>query len=661
MTQESPGEGLHIRLLGELAVYSQGEACPLPASRKCRALLTWLVLNPRSHRREALCELLWADTDDPRGGLRWALSKLRGNLGDALVADRESVALDADAFNSDLGALQNLLLTDTPDPDQLREAEAALDGGYLPGIDCDGNPVFEQWLETERNQLRQSHLDVLARLQQACADDPTMRLVFARRRVGLDPLDTAANLDLCQALLVREGMASARRQLDRAREQLRDEKMDDAPLLQGWLGLSGQASGAVQTFDIQTDSSGPVADIEIALPELPSKPSVAVLGFDDIGEPSVLSVGLTADLISRLSRLSGLFVIARGSSTQFDPARTSYQEVGRRLGVRYLVHGSAQQQGNRIRLHAELVDAASGAQLWSESWDRTRDDLFEVQDELAGAIVSAVEPEIERAEYNRASLKPPESLDAWENFHMALWHSFRFTAGDTERANSFLARALELDPQFSRAHAAMSLVHFSRAFLNASDDIDREIAMAHATAQESVSLDGRDAMGHWSLGRAHLLSHEHDLAMASMDDALLVNPNNAQGHYAKGYIGFHAGEDVSILQNLDMAQRLSPFDPLTFAITSARALTLAASGQTEEAARWALRATRQPNAHFHIFTIAAICLELTGRREDALAQLAMAHERHPGYTREVFFRSFPHRDPVRRALLEGALTRLGMP
>jgi TolB-like protein len=398
----------------------------------------------------------------------------------------------------------------------------------------------------------------------------------------------------------------------------------------------------------------------IAAPTVLGKPSVAVLGFEDIGEPGVLSVGLAADLIGRLSRLAGLFVIARASSMQFRPGGTSFSEVGRKLGVRYLVQGTVQRHGKRIRLHVELVEAEQGRQVWSESYDRARDDLFLLQDELADAVVSALEPAIERAEYERASLKPPESLDAWENYHMALWHSFRFTAEDTLRANDYLKRALAEDPRFSRAHAAMSLVHFSRAFLDASADPGQDIAAALASAEQSVGLDGRDAMGHWSLGRAQFLSQQHDLALDSIDRALQVNPNYAQGHYARGFVGFHAGEDEQTLLELDTARRLSPFDPLMFAMTSSRAMTLALGGQVEEGAQLAVSATQQPNAHFHIFAIAAACLEMAGQHERAMEQMAKAKARHPGYSVEVFFRSFPHKLAARRQLLDASLRRAGL-
>ena len=657
VTMTNTSLSIQIKLLGGLAVSVDGQTRELPASRKCRGLLAWMLSNAGPHRRETLCELLWSDTDDPRAGLRWALTKLRPLLGDALVTDRHTVWVDRGALSVDLLQLeQGLSSAAGASPDDLQRWESRLREGYFPGLDCDGNPAFGQWLATERTRLQELHLNLLKRLRNTAEPDSAVALAYARRRVGVDPLDVEANLDLCACLLVQEGIASARKHLESARSHLRRAQLDDANLLAGWLRLSGE-----HALSYQRASASAQPTPSLPEPALPPKPSVAVLGFEDIGEPNVLSVGMTADLISRLSRLGGLFVIARASSTRFDPATSSFPEIGSRLGVRYLVHGAVQQHRQQIRLRVQLVEASQSRQIWSEVYDRSRDDLFLLQDELTGAIVSAIEPEIERAEYARANLKPPESLDAWENYHMALWHSFRFTAQDTERASVFLKRALEQDPGFSRAHAAMSLAHFSRAFLNASDDIDRDISRALAYAEQSVGLDVRDAMGHWSLGRAQFLLRQHDLALDSLDRALQVNPNYAQGHYARGFVGYHAGEDEQILRELDIAQRLSPFDPLMFAITSSRALTMSVHGDLEEAARWAVSATLQPNAHFHIFAVAAICLELAGQREQASQQLAKALQRHPGYSREVFFRSFPHKQEERRQVMDDALRRLGLP
>jgi tetratricopeptide (TPR) repeat protein len=243
---------------------------------------------------------------------------------------------------------------------------------------------------------------------------------------------------------------------------------------------------------------------------------------------------------------------------------------------------------------------------------------------------------------------------------MALWHSFRFTAADTHRAQHFLRRSLEQDPDFPRAHAAQSLVHFSRAFLHSSEDFDREVALALASAGTSIDLDGRDAMGHWSLGRAQFLHGDHDLSLESLDRALLANPNYAQGHYARGFVRAHSGIAATALPELDTAQRLSPFDPLLFAMKSSRAISMAIQGDYEEAALWAVRGTLEPNAHFHIYAVAAACLELAGRHDEASRQIGIACSIFPDYSQRQFFRSFPYKQAQHRQLMAGALTRAGL-
>ena len=274
---------------------------------------------------------------------------------------------------------------------------------------------------------------------------------------------------------------------------------------------------------------------------------------------------------------------------------------------------------------------------------------------LAQALHATLSPE-EEASIKRALTN---NLDAWENYHLALWHNFRFTARDTELAHNYLQRALQLDENFGRAHAAMSLMHFSRAFLDASENVDSDIAMALESAERSVDLDGRDAMGHWSLGRAHFLLRQHDLALLSVERALQSNPNYAQGHYAMGFIGTHAGVPDA-LPELDVARRLSPYDPLLFAMESSRALNLVTQEKYHDAVHWAVRATVEPNAHFHIFAIAAACLELDERHDEAGRYARLALEKHPGYSRKVFFQSFPYKLAHHRQRIYDALGRAGL-
>jgi tetratricopeptide (TPR) repeat protein len=241
-----------------------------------------------------------------------------------------------------------------------------------------------------------------------------------------------------------------------------------------------------------------------------------------------------------------------------------------------------------------------------------------------------------------------------------MWHSFRFTAADIDQADALLLRAIALDPQFARAHAGLSFSLFSRVFLDGSKDREGDLARAVDLARTSVSLQPRDSMGHWSLGRALLLSGEHDQALASIDRALIANPNYAQGHYARGFVEAHSNLGDAAVQDLDMAHRLSPFDPMVFAMMSCRAISLAVTGRHAESADWAQRATREGNAHFHIHAIAAACLQLAGRQDDAKACVAQTLELHPGYNVAVFQRSLPHKSAADQRLIGEALRAAGM-
>jgi TolB-like protein/DNA-binding SARP family transcriptional activator len=652
---------IDITLLGEPCVRMNGAVLPLPASRKTRALLVFLAMEPRAHSREALCDLLWCSNDDPRAGLRWSLTKLRPLLGDSLVADRRHVTLRLDAVATDLAqlraALDMPLTTTSP---RLEQFEAALHTGYLPGIDCRESASFELWLESQRASLRKLHEKVLWRLCESTSGDAAKSIGYARKRVAINHVDVEACLALIAMLLKYEGRNSARQCFEHCRERLQRAHIDDSLLMRGWRTAS-------QSPPVRAASSGYEQGNEKRLhiqsaPQLPEKPSLAVLGFGDVarGNNSLVATGLTADLITRLSRVGGLFVIALASAAKFSELDYSFPEIGRLLGVRYLIHGSSQQHNARLRVNVELIEAKQAKVVWAESFNRSMDDIFLLQDELADAIVSAVEPEIERAEYERARIKPPENLDAWENYHMALQHSFRFTARDTEVAANYLRRALRQDPHFSRAHAMQSLTHFSRAFLNNADNVDAEVQFALASAERSVCLEARDAMGHWSLGRAQFLSCQHDLAISSLDRALQANHNYALGHYAKGFVGSHSGLFDTAIPSLERAERLSPFDPLLFAMKSSRAVSLVAQGDYQQAAAWAVRATLEPNAHFHIHAIAAACLQLAGRHEDAKLALASTLARHPGYSRKIFFRSFPNKNADQERVFSDALLSAGL-
>ena len=658
---------LQVQLLGELLVVRDGVATALPQSRKTRGLLAYLTLAERPLRRDELCELLWDTPGDPRAALRWSLTKLRPVLrvgaDTALKADRDCVSLDSSSLSVDLLEIRTLMCRHPHEiPDQLLiEYEKRLAGGCLNGLDDVGSRRFQLWLEAERKSSMELHRSIITELIPRASLSPTERLQLAGKRVALDPLHDASNVEHLNMILRTSGFREARQAFYKAREYYRREKQDDSALTAAWVSIAP----SVHAGDDRDEPDLPATaadDVAARTIEVPDKPSLAVLDFRDLGsDGAVLAQGLTADLNSRLAQLPSLFVIARQSTARIELQRLTPRQVGARLGVRYLVSGSIQRAKQRVRTTVTLTDAADESELWSEHYDRPLDDIFQVQDDITNAVIAAIEPAIERAEMQRALLKPPESLSAWEYFHRGLWHCFRFTAGDNEIAHQLFLHALSLDPHFSRAFAGISFTHYSRAFLNAVPDVDEEIVRALEAGTRSVGFDGRDAMGHWALGRALYLSREHDEALAAIDRALVLNPSYAQGHYAKGFIGIHAGLDHASVPSLDMAQRLSPFDPLLFAMKSSRGISLANQGKYDEAAAWAIRATHEPNAHFHIYAIAAACLELAGRPADARNNARWVIERQPRYSVEVFRRSFPHKYEAAREPMLAALARAGIP
>jgi TolB-like protein len=637
---------LHLRVLGDVALSCHGAPRALPRSRKTRALLAYLAVEARAVSREALCDLLWDSAADPRAALRWSLSKLRPLLatpdGQALRADARSVSIDPGLLTVDLA--QARALGDQPridvDDARLGAIEMALAAGCASGLDVLRCIAYQLWLDGQREAVRQVHRRVLDE-QSRRAGSPAAALATARKRVALDPLDTEANERLLAHSVEVDGHARARAALEAMRARYRAEGLPDHALVASWRGME----------------PAPALD-------LPDKPSIAVLGFTDLGGHAagpVFAEGLAADLTHTLGRSRGLFVTARASAARLYTRAADLSRAAQLLGVRYVVHGSTQRLARRVRVSVTLADAPRNQVLWSEHFDRALGDVFALQDEVSAAIAAAIEPEIGRAEAERVRLKPPEDLSAWECYHRAMWHCYRFTAAHTEQAHALLQRALALEAGFARAHAGLSFTHYSRAFLDAVPAPDAQIALALEHGQQSVDLDPRDAMGHWTLGRAQFLAREHDQALQCVGQSLRLNPNFAQGHYALGFIRAHAGVPAQALPELAAAERLSPLDPLLFAVEGTRAISLAIEGQYDKAAAWSVRATGEPNAHFHMAAVAAACLALAGRETEARAFAQRACRDHPGYSIQVFERSFPHKRAAHRELLAQALRSVGVP
>lgn len=655
---------MEIYLLGTPQVRVGDAVIELPKSRKARALLAMLALERAGHSRSAICGAIWPDTSDPRADLRWALSKLRGVLGaEAVETAGDVVRLDAARVRVDVWELEALLGSDqAPAMEILEPFAERVRADVLEGFDTASGGDVDLWLESRRQALQRLQQRLLANLMERLQDRPEDALILARRRLSLDPLNESANVALLKLSMTVGGRQRAQADLEQARKRFREAGLSDAELLAAWRRLSAPGKPAVRETEgapaATPADGGALAEIW----EPPSKPSLAVLGFDDLtGQEGLLAEGLAVELTAKLSRLKGLFVIARASARRFELGVSDAASIGACLGVRYLAHGAVQRHDKRVRVTLDLIRCEGGDSVWSERFERAADDLFEVQDRIVDAIVASLEPQIEKAEIDRARLLPTEDLHAWECFHRALGHCYRFTREDVAEAHRWLDRALQLDPGFARAHACRSFAHFSEAFLLVSRQPQEDLRRALESARESVALEPRDAYGHWSLARAQFLSGEHDSAMWSIDQSLVINPNYAHGHYARGFIGVHAGLAGLVAGDLDMAQRLSPFDPLRFAMESCRAIGLARLGDFEQAVQWAQRGLSKPNAHFHILAIAAACLQLAGRPAEARQNVEKLQIAHPGYDVATFERSFPSKLEHEQRQFREALRAAGLP
>jgi adenylate cyclase len=309
---------------------------------------------------------------------------------------------------------------------------------------------------------------------------------------------------------------------------------------------------------MDADSGTPPAkpSLEVAQPlALPDKPSIAVLPFQNMSvdpEQEFFADGIAEDIITALSRYSSLFVIARNSCFSFKGRAVDVKQVGRELGVRYVLEGSLRKSGNRVRVTAQLVEAETGNHAWAERYDRDLAEIFSVQDEITQATTIAIAPAIAEAEQQRAMRKPPASLDAWGAYQRGMWHLGKASAGDDDLAGKFFQQAVDLDPMFAGGYIGLSAV-LSRA--KGTQIREEELA------RRAVAFDGGNAEAHSRLALALNARGDHQGARAQAERALELCPNLAAAHGALGVILAYSGRPKEGLAALETCIRLDPRDP----------------------------------------------------------------------------------------------------
>jgi TolB-like protein/Flp pilus assembly protein TadD len=366
--------------------------------------------------------------------------------------------------------------------------------------------------------------------------------------------------------------------------------------------------------------------------------------------------GLAHDVITRLAKLRSLFVIAQGTVFALSERRIGPEEAGRMLNVDYVVSGSLRRDGDRLTVTVELSETRTARIVWAEVFIHKTDDAFLVLDEIGNRIVASIASEIETIERNRAILKPPNSLDAWETYHRGLWHMYRFSKADNERARQFFETAVRLDPTFARAYAGLSFTHFQNAFQHWGTR-EEEIKRALDMAGQSLMVDERDPAAHWAMGRALWLHGRQDQSVVELEHAVDLSPNFALAHYTLAFVHSQGGDPQAAVRFSDHSRHLSPFDPMLFAMFGARAMALVRLKRFEEASEWGIKAAARPNAHAHILAIATYSLALAGRLDEARAHAAEIGRRFPGYRLEDFMKAMQF-DPEGAALFSEAAKRV---
>jgi adenylate cyclase len=394
-----------------------------------------------------------------------------------------------------------------------------------------------------------------------------------------------------------------------------------------------------------------------------SRPMLVVLPFANMtGDPEqeYFADGITEDLTTALSHLRWFSVIARNSAFTFKGRAVDVREVRRELGVGYVLEGSVRKAGGRVRITAQLCEAATGRHIWAERFDGELADVFDLQDRVTEAVVGAIEPNLRLAEVERARARPTESLGAYDLYLRALPQRYATREGNDE-ALRLLRRAIALDPGFVAAKGALANLHTVRFTQGWSEEGDVEEAVR--CAGEVVERGGEDnpsALAAAALALAYL-ARDYDAGLAAADRALRLAPNSAQVLLFNGWIRTYVGDARTAIAQLERAMRLSPVDPSTFYFTTALALAHFVGGDSEGAAGLARRAIHDRPSFLTGHRLLAACLARLGRLDEAAGAVRTLLALAPGYRLADAARHLAVRDQAVRELYLDGLRKAGLP
>lgn len=380
-----------------------------------------------------------------------------------------------------------------------------------------------------------------------------------------------------------------------------------------------------------------VASVEKLAFPLPDKPSVVVLPFVNMSgdsEQEYFSDGLTDQIISGLSKVPHLFVIARNSAFTYKNKQVKVQKVSEDLGVKYVLEGSVQKAADRIRITVQLIDAFSGNHLWAERYDRKLSDIFAVQDEITKNIITALQIKLTHGEQARGAAKGTNNLEAYLKCLQA-WEYLN--AGNIERnalARQLAKEAIALDPEYAWAYRTLGRTHMMDVWHNTSKDPKQSLAKSMELLQKAIALDETCAEAHGWLGFLYSMARQHDKALSQAEKAVALNPNSADAHLMLGKVHTFAARFEESIPPYKKAIRLNPIPP-GFYLWSL-GLSYGLTEQYEEAITWCEKAVRQDPDSFFAHLMMSAVYSWAGRDEDAQAEATEVIRINPQFSLEKF-------------------------
>ena len=384
----------------------------------------------------------------------------------------------------------------------------------------------------------------------------------------------------------------------------------------------------------------------VAAPRPSDKPSIAVLPFHNMsGDPEqdYFADGISEDIITALSKLSQLFVIARNSSFTFKGKNVNIQEVGRSLGIRYVLEGSVRKSGNRVRITAQLIDAASGGHLWAERFDRELIDIFDVQDDVTRHIVGALALNLTERDRQRITAEHTDNLEAYDCFMRGREQFRRLTKAANVQAKELFERAIGLDRKFAPPYAFVAIAHGLDYMNRWSADPAQSLELAENNAAQAAALDDQYPYAHWALALVNLYMRRHDRAIREAERTISLDPNLAIGHEVLASALTYSGRPEEALESFDRAMALDPYYPDLW--LHLKGLAMFQLGRYDEAIDLLKRRLiRNPNTDVSRELLAA-CYGHQGRNKEARAEWQEVFRVNPDYSLEYRRTVLPFKNP----------------